>query len=170
VAQTTASQALEQITGRQATVDAVHAQVKHVFEIAERTAANVKSISVARQDIEAARSQLDEMRERIEKTNDSMRKFDDRRRQIEELEQRLARADALTRDVQSTIELISAQSSIVDEVLERSGTLVVQSKQAEALIEVLRAESSIASRVRTSLEALRGKRETEVVVAGPGLE
>jgi chromosome segregation ATPase len=170
VAQAAASQALEQITGRQATVDAVHAQVKHVFEIAERTAANVKSISVARQDIEAARSQLDEMRERIEKTNDSMRKFDDRRRQIEELEQRLARADALTRDVQSTIEMISAQSSIVDEVLERSGTLVVQSKQAEALIEVLRAESSIASRVRTSLEALRGKRETEVVVAGPGLE
>ena len=170
VAQAAASQALEQITGRQATVDAVHAQVKHVFEIAERTTANVRAISVARQDIEATRSQLEEMRERLEKANDSMRRFDERRRQIEELEHRLVRADALTRDVQSTIEMISGQSSVVDQVLERSGTLVVQAKQAEALIEVLRAECSIASRVRGSLEALRGKREAEIAVAGPGLE
>jgi chromosome segregation protein len=169
VAQAAASKALEQITGRQATVDAVHAQVKHAFEIAERTTANVKSISVARQDIEAARSQLEEMRERLEKANDSMRKFDDRRRQIEELEHRLARADALTRDVQSTIEMISAQSSVVDDVLERSGTLVVQAKQAEALIEVLRAECGIASRLRGSLEALRGQQKPEVSVTGPAL-
>jgi hypothetical protein len=49
-------------------------------------------------------------------------------------------------------------------------TLVVQAKQAEALIEVLRAECGIASRLRGSLEMLRGKSETKVKVAGAGLE
>jgi DNA repair ATPase RecN len=170
VAQKAASQALEQIMGRQATVDAVHAQVKHVFEIAERTSADVKSISVARQDIEEARTKLEDMRERIHSATDSMRTFDERRRQIEELEQRLARADAIARDVRSTIEMISAQRSVVDLVLERSGTLVVQTKQAEALIEVLRAECSIASTLRGSIQGLRDQRETEVAVGGPGLE
>ena len=170
VAQKAASQALEQIMGRQATVDAVQAQVKHVFEIAERTSADVKSIAVARQDIEEARTKLDEMRERVQSATDSMRTFDDRRRQIEELEQRLARADALSRDVRSTIEMISAQRSVVDLVLERSGTLVVQTKQAEALIEVLRAECSIASTLKGSIQGLREPREEVVAVAGPGLE
>ncbi len=161
VAQKAASQALEQIMGRQATVDAVHAQVKHVFEIAERTSADVKSISVARQNIEEARAQLDEMRGRVESATDAMHTFHERRRQIEELEHRLARADALTRDVRSTIEMISAQRSVVDLVLERSGTLVIQAKQAEALIEVLRAECSIASTLRGSIQELREHRETE---------
>jgi hypothetical protein len=99
-----------------------------------------------------------------------MRTFDERRRQIEELEQRLARADAIARDVRSTIEMISAQRSVVDLVLERSGTLVVQTKQAEALIEVLRAECSIASTLKGSIQGLRDQRETEVAVGGPGLE
>jgi chromosome segregation ATPase len=170
VAQKSASQALEQIMGRQATVDAVHAQVKHVFEIAERTSADVKSIAVARQDIEEARTKLEDMRERVQGATDSMRTFEERRRQIEELEQRLARADAISRDVRSTIEMISAQRSVVDLVLERSGTLVVQSKQAEALIEVLRAECSIASTLKGSIQGLREQRETEVTVSGVGHE
>jgi DNA repair ATPase RecN len=170
VAQKSASQALEQIMGRQATVDAVHAQVKHVFEIAERTSADVKSIAVARQDIEEARTKLEDMRERVQGATDSMRTFEERRRQIEELEQRLARADAISRDVRSTIEMISAQRSVVDLVLERSGTLVVQSKQAEALIEVLRAECSIASTLKGSIQSLREQRETEVTVSGVGHE
>ena len=96
--------------------------------------------------------------------------FDERRRQIEQLEVRLARAEALSRDVRSTVELISAQRAVVDQVMERSGTLVVQAKQAEALIEVLRAECSIASMMRGSIQKLRDQRETEVDVSGAGLE
>ena len=169
-ARVSASQALEQIMGRQATVDAVHAQVKHVFEIAERTTADVRSIAVARQDIEETRTLLDDMRQRLEGATNAMNDFDERRKQIEQLEVRLARADALTRDVRSTVELISAQRAVVDQVMERSGTLVVQAKQAEALIEVLRAECSIASMIRGSIQKLRDQRETEVDLSGAGLE
>ena len=157
--QVSAAQALEQIVGRQATVDAVEAQVKRVFEIAERTAADVRHIGSARRDIESARALLDDMQERIKGATDAMGDFMGRKRQIEQLEQRLARAEALTKDVRSTMELISAQRSVIDQVLERSGTLAVQTRQAEGLIEALRAECTMAATLKQSIRAGRDEEE-----------
>jgi DNA repair ATPase RecN len=156
-AQASASQALEQIVGRQATVDAVEAQVKRVFGMAERTANDVRDIASARRDIESARALLDDMQERLASTTEAMNDFVERKRQIEQLEQRLARAEALTRDVRSTVELISAQRSVIDQVLERSGSLSVQAKQAEGLIEALRAQCMMATTLHESIRAQRGE-------------
>ena len=47
--------------GRQATVDAVEAQVKRVFSIAEHTAKDVRDIESARRDVESARVLLDDL-------------------------------------------------------------------------------------------------------------
>jgi DNA repair exonuclease SbcCD ATPase subunit len=122
-AQATASQALEQIVGRQATVNAVEAQIKRVFDIAEHTAKDVRDIESARRDVESARVLLDDLQERLKSTTEAMNDFAERKRQVDQLEQRLVRAEALTRDVRSTIEMISAQRSVIDQVLERSGSL-----------------------------------------------
>jgi chromosome segregation ATPase len=154
-AQASASQALEQIMGRQATVDAVEAQVKRVFGVAERTATDVRNIESARRDIESARALLDDMQERLKSTTEGMNSFEERKRQIEQLEHRLVRAEALTRDVRSTVELISAQRSVIDQVLERSGLLSVQAKQAEGLIEALRAQCLIATTLQDAIQAQR---------------
>ena len=154
-AQASASQALEQIMGRQATVDAVEAQVKRVFGVAERTAKDVRDIESARRDIESARALLDDMHERLKTTTEAMNDFVERKRQIEQLEQRLARAEALTRDVRSTVEVISAQRSVIDQVLERSGSLSVQAKQAEGLIEALRAQCLLATTLHDAIRAQR---------------
>ena len=156
-AQASASQALEQIVGRQATVDAVEAQVKRVFGVAERTAKDVRDIESARRDIESARALLDDMQERLKSTTEGMNDFIERKREIEQLEQRLARAEALTRDVRSTVELLSAQRSVIDQVLERSGALSVQSKQAEGLIDALRAQCMMATTLHESLRVQRGE-------------
>ena len=60
VAQVSATQALEQIVGRQATVDAVEAQVKRSFEVAERTARDVRFIESERREVEGTRALLDD--------------------------------------------------------------------------------------------------------------
>jgi chromosome segregation ATPase len=155
MAQTSATQALEQIVGRQATVDAVEAQVKRVFSVAERTATDVRNIESARRDIESARALLDDMQERLKSTTEGMNAFDERKRQIEQLEQRLMRAEALTKDVRSTLGLISAQRSVIDQVLERSGLMAVQVKQAEGLIEALRAQCLIGTTLHDAIQAQR---------------
>jgi chromosome segregation ATPase len=160
-AQTSASQALDQIMGRQATVDAVEAQVKRVFGVADRTATDVRQIESARRDIESARALLDDMQERLKRTTEGMNDFEERKRQIEQLEQRLARAEALTRDVRSTVELISAQRSVIDQVLERSGSLSVQAKQAEGLIEALRAQCLMATTLQAAIRAQRPTGEAD---------
>jgi chromosome segregation ATPase len=154
-AQVSVSQALEQIVGRQATVDAVHAQVKHVFEIAERTSADVHSIATSRRDIEGTRAVIDQMQDQLKRATEAMRDFAERKRQIEQLEQRLVRADALTKDVRSTVELIVAQRAVIDQALERSGSLSVQTKQAEGLIEALRAQCTLATKLQDAISELR---------------
>ena len=164
-AQASATQALDQIVGRQATVDAVEAQVKRVFSVAERTATDVRDIESARRDIESARALLDDMRERLKSTTEAMNDFEERKRQIEKLEQRLVRAEALTRDVRSTVQLISGQRSVIDQVLERSGMLSVQAKQAEGLIEALRSQCLIATTLHDAIRTQRPSGEFDAIAA-----
>jgi hypothetical protein len=86
-----------------------------------------------------------------------MRDFEERKRQMEDLERRLARADALAVDVRSTIETIAAQRSLVEQVLQRSGTLAFQMKQAEGLVEALRGECVLATQIRAAVADVRGE-------------
>jgi len=155
VAQTNATRSLEQISARQAMLDAIEGQIRHVSEIAEQTAEGVRTIATARREVEDTRRFLETTRTQLQSTTEGMRDFDDRKRQVEELERRLVRAEALAGDVQSTIETITAQRSIVDQVLERSGTLAFQMKQAEALAEALRSECAMATQLRSAIAGAR---------------
>src|SRR4030095_16123591 len=108
-AQASATQALDQIVGRQATVDAVEAQVKRVFSVAEGTATDVRDIESARRDIESARAPLDDMRERLKSTTEAMNDFEERKRQIEKLEQRLRAARGPPRGGRATGARVSGE-------------------------------------------------------------
>ena len=154
-AQTEAARALEQAMSRQATVDALQAQIAHVCDLAERAAEDVRSVTAARREVEEARGALDETRAEVASAVESMRDFGERRRQVEALERRLARAEALSRDVRSTIEAIAGQRVIVDQVLERSGALALQVQQAELMRDALRAQCETATRLRSVVETLR---------------
>ncbi len=154
-AQTEAAQALEQITNRQAMIDAVQAQIKHASEIAERTAEHVQSIASSRQQIEEARATLETTRAELVTANGTMRDLADRRRQLDELEARLARADALGQSVRSTVEVLAGQRAFVDQILERTGTLSFPMKQAEALTEALRTECALATQLKAAVDELR---------------
>jgi hypothetical protein len=96
---------------------------------------------------------LDDMQERLTKTGAAMEDFAERKKQVERLEQRVAKADALARDVKATVELLAAQRAVLDQVLERSGQLAMQSKQVEALIESLRTECAMASALERSIRS-----------------
>jgi chromosome segregation ATPase len=154
-AQGAAQQALDRIKSRQAMIDALQGQITHVVEIAETTAENVRSIGGARREIEETRQLLLLTQAQLKDAAESMQGFGERKRQVEELEKRLARADALAVNVRSTVEVIAAQRSVVDQVLERSGALAFQMKQAEALAEALRNERALATQLRAAVDELR---------------
>ncbi|HEU5169332.1 MAG TPA: hypothetical protein VFU46_02275 [Gemmatimonadales bacterium] len=158
-AQAEAGRALEQTIARQSAVDALEAQVKHVFGLAEKAVDSVQTISGARRDVEETRALLDETLNQFKAAEEALNGFEARRRQLERAEQRLARAEALAIDVRSTVESLQAQRTVMDHVIERAGALAFQMKQAEALVEVLKRERTLACDLKVAVAQVQAEEE-----------
>jgi exonuclease SbcC len=153
-AQTEAAKALEQTLARQAGVEAIEAQVKHVFDLAERTIEDVQTIGSARREIEETRAMLQATQDQFKTTEETLRGFESRKRQLERAEQRLARAEALALGIRATVESLTAQKTVVDHAMESAGALGFQMKQAEALIGALRRERDLACDLKAAISSL----------------
>jgi DNA repair ATPase RecN len=153
-AQAQAAKALEQTLARQAGVEAIEAQVKHVFDLAERTVEDVQSIGSARREIEETRAMLQATQDQFKTTEETLKGFESRKRQLERAEQRLARAEALALGIRATVESLTAQKTVVDHAMESAGALSFQMKQAEALIGALRRERDLACDLKAAVAAL----------------
>jgi chromosome segregation ATPase len=160
-AQTEAARALEQTLGRQAAVEALEAQVRHVFGLAERAVADVQAIGSARREIEETRTLLEETQSQFRATETSLQGFEARKRQLERVEQRLARAEALALGVRSAVESLQAQRTVVDHAIESAGALTFQMKQAEALIAAFRRERTLACELKAAVAAEGEEAEEE---------
>jgi chromosome segregation ATPase len=154
-AQAQATHTFEQLVGRQAALDALQSEVKHVFDLGERAVEDFRSISAARREIEETRTLLQQTQDQLREANQLGLGLEDRRRQLERTEQRLARAEALALDVRGSLEALQAQKVVVDQVVEQAGALSFQMKQAEALSAMLRQERTLAGQVRQAVDALR---------------
>jgi chromosome segregation ATPase len=160
-AQAQAAKALEQTLARQAGVEALEAQVKHVFDLAERTVEDVQSIGSARREIEETRTMLQSTQDQFKTTEEMLKGFESRKRQLERAEQRLARAEALALGIRATVETLTAQKTVVDHAMESAGALGFQMKQAEALIGALRRERDLACDLKTAVASLAEEDEEE---------
>jgi len=160
-AQAQAAKALEQTLARQAGVEAIEAQVKHVFDLAERTVEDVQNIGSARREIEETRAMLLATQEQFKTTEETLKGFESRKRQLERAEQRLARAEALALGIRSTVESLTAQKAVVDHAMESAGALGFQMKQAEALIASLRRERDLACDLKAASAALSEEDEDQ---------
>jgi hypothetical protein len=98
---------------------------------------------------------LQETHAQLKSAEESLHGFEARRRQLERTEQRLARAEALALEVRSTVDSLQAQRAVVEHVIERSGALTFQIKQAEAVVETLRRERTLACDVSAAVAAMR---------------
>jgi chromosome segregation ATPase len=160
-AQAQAAKALEQTLARQAGVEAIEAQVKHVFDLAERTVEDVQAIGSARREIEETRTMLQATQDQFKTTEETLKGFESRKRQLERAEQRLARAEALALGIRATVETLTAQKTVVDHAMESAGALGFQMKQAEALIGALRKERDLACDLKTAVASLSSEDEEE---------
>jgi DNA repair exonuclease SbcCD ATPase subunit len=160
-AQAQAAKGLEQTLARQAGVEAIEAQVKHVFDLAERTVENIQSIGSARREIEETRTMLQATQDQFKTTEETLKGFESRKRQLERAEQRLARAEALALGIRATVETLTAQKTVVDHAMESAGALGFQMKQAEALIGALRKERDLACDLKTAVASLAAEDEEE---------
>jgi chromosome segregation ATPase len=160
-AQSEAAKGLEQTLARQGAVEALEAEVKNVFELAQRAVDNVQTIGSARREIDETRALLEDTQGRFEVAEQALRDFEARKRALDRAEQRLARAEALAVGIRTTVETLQAQKTVVEHAMESAGALGLQMKQAEALIASLRRERSLAADLKAAVAALEDIEEED---------
>jgi chromosome segregation ATPase len=143
---------LELMAGRQATVDALGDNVREMFEVAERTADDLKAAAGMHHDILQFRPAVDDLVSRLHEADEARASLDLRKHEIGQAERQLARADAVLIDIQSSLETLHNQKATLDGVIEKTGALAFQIQQGEALIDRLRKERDITNSVRIALD------------------
>ena len=87
--------------------------------------------------------------------------LDESKRQMAKAEERRARADALVTDVRSSLAALEGQKAMVDQAIEKAGSLQFLLKQAEATIDSLREERKMDARVRAAVAVVNDEDDEE---------
>jgi DNA repair protein SbcC/Rad50 len=160
------ARSLEQIAARQATVEALQADIDRMAAVAEKTAENVRTITAAQREIDESRALVDDLLARLRDVRDTSGTLDERRRQLGQAESRLARADALLIDVRSGIQVLQSQKVVVDQAIEKAGSLEFLLRQADSTIRSLREERDMSTRLRAATAAADDDGDADIARAG----
>ena len=93
-------------------------------------------------------------------------KLDERKRQMSQAEERLSKAEALLVDVQSSLTVLEGQKALVDQAVEKAGSLQSLLRQAEAAIGNMREASRTMARPKGAKIVALPKPEGSGEVAG----
>jgi chromosome segregation ATPase len=149
------TQALEHISQRQATLDTLRTEMQRLFELAERTVEDVRSVAAARENLAETRATLETVMDLVGHAHDAANSLDHRQRQVEQAEARLGRAEGLLADIHSSLETLHGQQALMDQVIEKAGALEFYTRQAESVIESLRSERGLSDRFHSAVTELR---------------
>ena len=156
------AQSIETLLARQEGVSQVRSDVQELFVATERTLVDVRAISAARDEVQSAAEVLEEVRAKAEVMTEALDGIEVRQQQIAQSEVRLQRADALLREIRSSLESMTSQRAVVDRVLATSGRLGVEAREAEGLLTALREERELTQGIHDDLKELR-REESETV-------
>ena len=132
------NRALEQVPRRQATLDALQADIHRLFEVAEKTVDDVRSIAAAKEEVTQTRATLENVLSLVTHVHDAANGLEHRKKQVQQAEERLGRVEQALADIQSSLEAVQGQKALIDQVTEQAGALAFNTKQAEAVLRTLR--------------------------------
>ena len=137
-AEATVAQAIDDATRRQATVDALRADLQRMLEVAKETTDAVRVITDSHDEISDGRQLVDDVLTEIRTVKNESERLESRRRDLTGVEQQMAQAEALMIEIRTSLDTLHGQKAFLEQVMETAGSLRFQSKQAEALIATLR--------------------------------
>ena len=148
-------QSIETLLARQEGVGQVRNDVEKLFAASERTLEDVRAISAARDEVQGAARMLESVQAKADAMREALDDIDGRQQQIEQVEVRLARADALLREIRSGLESLTSQRTVVDHVISTARKLSFEAREAEGLINALREERELTQGIHDAVKALR---------------
>jgi len=149
------ARSLGTLEDRQEMVDVVKQDLQKLFSTAEQTLEDVRAIAAARDEVEEARGVLDVVLGKAEQVDQVMGTIQGHQQQIEAAETRLTQAQALLMDIRAGLQTLGSQKAVVDHVIEQSGQLAFEVKEAEALLDALRREREMTQRIHDAVKELR---------------
>jgi DNA repair exonuclease SbcCD ATPase subunit len=119
--------------------------------MAEKTSIHVREITSAHTELEQSRGTLKDVLGQLKQLRDGKNTLEERKRQIAQAEERLSRADALLVEVRSSLEILEGQKVLVEQAVEKAGSLQSLLRQADAAVEDLREASRTSVRMRGNI-------------------
>jgi len=107
---------------------------------------HVREITSAHQELQDGQAMLKDVLGQLKQLRETRGKLDERKRQMTQAEERLSKAEALLVDVQSSLTVLEGQKTLVDQAVEKAGTLQSLLRQSEAAIGNMREASRTMAR------------------------
>ncbi len=123
---------------RQAVVAVLTTDLQRVFQVADSTLVQVRTVIELQQQIDHRKQALDPILAKLHTLDTQAETLEARRGQFTEAEERLTRLDALLIDLKSTFDNVLGHKEFLERVVETAGNLALQTMQAEAAINTLR--------------------------------
>lgn len=162
---------IKSLAEREAVVQAVKAEVDGVREIASRCKGDLQFVADHRKDVSDLRGKVDELLSRIGDTDGKIALIESWRRKVDEVQVNADAVNELLTEVHGTLENLSEQRVIIDDVGEKLARLDFTVEEAKSTIARLDAsalesqntlrtllrEREVAERVATSIKTLRAR-------------
>ena len=126
----------------------MQADMHRLYDVAEKTTDDVRSIASAREEVGQTRATLETVLSMMTHVHDAANTLDHRKRQVEQAEERLARAETLLAEIQAGLAQLFGQKALLDQAATQAGSLEFHTKQAEVVIAALKRERETSEKVR----------------------
>src|SRR5258705_7748671 len=126
------NRALEQIPRRQATLDALQADIHRLFEVAEKTVDDVRAIAAAKEEVTQTRDKLENVLSLVTHVHDAANGLEHRKKQVQQAEERLGRVEAALADVQASLEAGQSEKGLMEQATQQTRPPPFQPKPAQA--------------------------------------
>src|SRR5947208_16879480 len=111
----------------------MQADMHRLYEDAEKTTDDVRSIAGAKEEVGQTRTMLETVLSMVSHVHDAANSLDHKKRQVEQAEERLARAEAMLAEVQAGMERLSGQKALLDQAVTQTSALELHSQQADTV-------------------------------------
>lgn len=165
---------IKSLADREAMVQAVKAEVDGIRQIASRSKGDLQFVAEHRQEVSDLRGKVDELLSRIGDTDGKIALIESWRRKVDEVQVNADAVNELLTQVHGTLENLSEQRVVIDDVGEKLARLDFTVEEAKStiarldasaldsqnMLRTLQREREVAERVATSIKTLRARGST----------
>jgi hypothetical protein len=157
VAIRSAESRIDDLSERQALVQAVKEEVERLREIGVRSRADLQHVTDRQAELAAMREKVDSLLGRVDETGGRIEQIESRRAMVEEAQASVNHITHLLGDIQLKLELLNEQRVVIEHVGDRLARLDFTVQEAQNTLRALQREREVAERVEQGIKSLRAR-------------